>query len=89
MITPHTCQVSSNSFLAIYVYQVQLDKSMRLQVMAENAVCEIKKKKTKKLFWNFAHSYLGFGRRNLLQIWYVFLPSLGASLQQIWLYLGK
>jgi len=47
------------------------------------------KKKTKKLFWNFARSYLGIGWHDLLQIQYVDLPSSGASLQQIWLNLGK
>jgi len=40
----------------------------------------------KKLFQNFACLYLGIG---WLQIWYVDSPSLGASLQQIWLNSGK
>ena len=48
-----------------------------------------KKKKTKKLFRNFAGSYLGIGWRDLLQIWYVDSPSWGASLQQVWLNSGE
>ena len=45
--------------------------------------------KTKNLFQTFACLYLGIGWHNLLQIWYVDLPSSGASQQQIWLNLGK
>ena len=37
--------------------------------------------KTKKLFQNFAHSYLGIGRYDLLQIRYVDSTSWGASLK--------
>ena len=69
-----------------------LDRGMGLQVMAENAKCakwEKNKKKTKKLVWNFARSYLGIGWRDLLQIWYVDPPSSGASLRSIWLNFGK
>jgi len=46
------------------------------------------KKKMKKLFRNFARSFLGMGWHDLLQVWYVDSPSLGASLQQIWLNSG-
>ena len=45
--------------------------------------------KTKKLFQNFAHSYLGIDWRDLLQIWQLDLPSSGASVEQIWLNSGK
>ena len=70
--------------------KVQLDRSMCLQVMAENAKCaKWRRKKMKKLIQNFARSYLGIGWRDLPQIWYVDLPSLGPSLQQIWLNSGK
>ena len=41
-------------------------------------------KKTKKLFGNFAHLYLGIDWNDLLQIWHVDLPSSGASVEQIW-----
>ena len=47
------------------------------------------KKKMKKLFWNFVCSYLRIGWHDLLHIWYANSPSSGASLQQIWLNLGK
>jgi len=40
------------------------------------------KKKTKKLFCNFACPYFGIGWHDLLQIWYVDSPSSGASQQQ-------
>ena len=68
----------------------QLNRSLFSQVMAENAnSAKWRRKKTKKLFWNFVHSYLGIDWHNLLQIWYVDLPSLGASVEQIWLNSGK
>ena len=49
----------------------QLDGSMRSQVMAKNAKCakrqrRIRRKKTKKLFWNFARLYLGIGWCNFI-----------------------
>ena len=37
--------------------------------------------KTKELFWNFAWLYLGMDLHDVLQMWYIDLPSLGASLQ--------
>ena len=46
----------------------QPNRSMFSQVMAENAKCakwEKNKKKTKKLVWNFARSYLGIDWRDL------------------------
>ena len=43
----------------------------------------------KKLFQNFAHLCLGISQHNLSQIWYVDLPSSGASQKQIWLNPGK
>jgi len=58
-------------------------------------VCEkMKKKKNEEII---ACSYHGIGWHNLLQIWYIDLPSWGASLQQVWLnsaewsqtYIGK
>ena len=45
--------------------------------------------KTKKLFQNFVHLYLGISWYDLHQIWYVDSPSSGASQQQIWLNSGK
>jgi len=39
-----------------------------------------KDEEKKKLFQNFAHLYLEIGWHNLLQIWDVDLPNLGASL---------
>ena len=62
----------------------QLDKSLCLQVMSENAVCKMKEK-MKKLFWNFVHFYLKICWKNVLQIWYVDLQHSEASQQQIWL----
>jgi len=48
-----------------------------------------KDKEKNELFGNFAHLYLGIGWHDLLQIWYLDSPSLGVSLQQVWLNLGK
>jgi len=61
---------------------------MHSHFITENAKCA-KWRKLKKLFWNFASSYLGIDWHNLLPIWYVDLPSSGASQQQIWLNLDK
>ena len=51
-------------------------------------VCKMKKmkkkKKTKKLKRNFVRSYLGNGKSDFLQIWYVDYPNWAARLQQIW-----
>ena len=45
---------------------------------------EDEEKKTKKLKRNFVRSYLGNGRSDFLQIWYVDYPNWAARLQQIW-----
>ena len=43
-------------------------------------VCEMKKKKTKKLKQNFVRSYLRHGWSDFLQIWYVDSPNWVARL---------
>jgi len=45
--------------------------------------------KDEKMNWNYAHSYLRIGMSNMLQIWWAGLPIWQASVQQIWLNLGK
>ena len=77
------------SFMCI---KFQLDQSMHSHFMGENANCvkwRVRRKKTKKLFWNFAHLYLGIGWHDLLQIFYIDSPSSGASQQLVWLNSGK
>ena len=49
----------------------------------------MKKKKMKKLFWNFARLYLGIDWHDLFQIWLIDSPSSGVSVDQIWLNSGK
>jgi len=48
---------------------------MRSHFMAKMQSVQKDRKKQSKLFQNFARSYLGIGWYNLLQIWYVNLPS--------------
>ena len=61
----------------------QLDQSMRSCFMGKNAECAKCKKKMKK---NYFEILLLCISGSFLQIW---LPSLGASQQQVWLNLGK
>ena len=57
---------------ALYVYQVSAWSEYVFAFYSKCAKRRRRAKKIKKLKWNFAHSYLGIGWCNLLQIWYVF-----------------
>ena len=47
------------------------------------------KNKKPRNYFKTACLYLGIGRCNVLQNWYVDLATLGASLQQIWVHSGE
>jgi len=59
--------------------------------MAKNAKCAKWRRKKRRNYFEtlHAHSYLGIGWRDLLQIWNVDSPSSGASLQHVWSNSGK
>ena len=59
----------------------QPDRSMCSHFMAKNVDCAKRRRKNNDMI---SRSYFGIGWHDLLQIWYVDSPNLGASQRQIW-----